>query len=101
MSWRIAPDVFRGLGGLDLAALGIPGERDCIARYCRRTGRSPEALEADWGFYLAYNLFRMAGILQGIAKRVIDGTAASARAREAAAAARPLAELGWTIARQG
>ena len=41
-----------------------------------------------------------AGILQGIAKRVIDGTAASARAREAAAAARPLAELGWTIARQ-
>jgi len=43
----------------------------------------------------------MAGILQGIAKRVIDGTAASARAREAAAAARPLAELGWTIARQG
>ena len=41
----------------------------------------------------------MAGILQGIAKRVIDGTAASARAREAAAA-RPLA-LGWTIARQG
>jgi len=101
MSWRIAPDVFRGLGGLDLAALGIPGERDCIARYCRRTGRSPEAIEADLGFYLAYKLFRMAGILQGIAKRVIDGTAASARAREAAAAARPLAELGWTIARQG
>ena len=57
MSWRIAPDVFRGLGGLDLAALGIPGERDCIARYGRRTGRSPEALEADWGFYLAYTCF--------------------------------------------
>ena len=101
MSWRIAPGVFRGLGGLDLAALGIPGESDYIARYCRRTGRSPEVLEVDWGFYLAYNLFRMAGILQGIAKRVIDGTAASARAREAAAAARPLAELGWAIARGG
>ena len=101
MSWRIAPGVFRGLGGLDLGALGIPGERDYIARYCRRTGRSPDALEADWGFYLAYNLFRMAGILQGIAKRVIDGTAASDRAREAAGAARPLAELGWTIACAG
>ncbi|HKX93207.1 MAG TPA: phosphotransferase family protein [Methylibium sp.] len=102
MSWHIAPGSFRGIGGLDLAALGIPDERSYIARYCARTGRTDvDAVLADWNFYLAYNLFRMAGILQGIAKRVVDGTAASAQAREAAAGARPLAELGWAIAQRG
>jgi aminoglycoside phosphotransferase (APT) family kinase protein len=102
MSWHIAPGSFRGIGGLDLAALGIPDERSYIARYCERTGRANvDAVLADWNFYLAYNLFRMAGILQGIAKRVVDGTAASAQAREAAAGARPLAELGWAIAQRG
>jgi aminoglycoside phosphotransferase (APT) family kinase protein len=102
MSWHIAPGSFRGIGGLDLPALGIPGERAYIERYCERTGRvDADAVRADWNFYLAYNLFRMAGILQGIARRVVDGTAASAQAREAAAGARPLAELGWAIAQRG
>jgi aminoglycoside phosphotransferase (APT) family kinase protein len=82
MAWHIPPGVFRGIGGLDLPALGIPSERDYVARYCERTGRSnPDALMADWNFYLAYNLFRLASITQGIAKRVVDGTAASAQAR--------------------
>jgi aminoglycoside phosphotransferase (APT) family kinase protein len=99
MSWHIRPGAFRGIGGLDLAALGIPDEAEYIRRYCARTGRTDaDALVTDWNFYLAYNLFRMAGILQGIAKRVLDGTAASEQARQAAAGARPLAELGWTIA---
>ena len=53
-----------------------------MRRYCERTGRADaDALMADWNFYLAYNLFRLAAILQGIAKRVVDGTAASAQAR--------------------
>ena len=99
MSWRIPPGEFRGIGGLDLATLGIPAETDYIRRYCERTHRSdPRELAADWNFYLAYNLFRMAGILQGIARRVVDGTASSAKARQAAAGARPLAEMGWRIA---
>ncbi len=102
MSWHIPPGNFRGIGGLDLAALGIPDERSYVQRYCERTGRpSADAVMADWNFYMAYNLFRMAGILQGIAKRVVDGTAASERARQSAAGARPLAEMGWRIARQG
>jgi aminoglycoside phosphotransferase (APT) family kinase protein len=43
-----------------------------VRRYCERTGRGdPDAVMADWNFYMAYNLFRMAGILQGIAKRVV------------------------------
>jgi aminoglycoside phosphotransferase (APT) family kinase protein len=101
MSWHIAPGSFRGIGGLDLAALGIPDETTYVRRYCERTGRAnPAAVMADWNFYMAYNLFRMAGILQGIAKRVVDGTASSAQAKQAGAGARPLAEMGWQIAQR-
>ena len=101
MAWHIPPGAFRGIGGLDHAALGIPHEADYVARYCERTGlATPESLATDWNFYLAYNLFRMAAILQGIAKRVEDGTAASAQARQAGAGARPLAELGWSFAQR-
>jgi aminoglycoside phosphotransferase (APT) family kinase protein len=101
MSWHIPPGSFRGLGGLDLASLGIPDERSYVQRYCERTGRpDPDAVMADWNFYLAYNMFRLAGILQGIAKRVEMGTASSAQARQAGAGARPLAEMGWAIAQQ-
>ncbi|MDP1900444.1 MAG: phosphotransferase family protein [Rubrivivax sp.] len=104
MAWHIPPGVFRGLGGLDLAALGIPGEREYVGRYCERvaqhTGRrtDPDALMVDWNFYLAYNLFRLASITQGIAKRVVDGTAASAQARATGAATPELARMAWTFA---
>jgi len=101
MAWHIPPGVFRGIGGLDLAALGIPSEADYVRRYCERTGRGdPAELMADWNFYLAYNLFRIAAITQGIAKRALDGTAASAQAQASGAATRPLAERGWAFAQQ-
>jgi aminoglycoside phosphotransferase (APT) family kinase protein len=101
MSWHIPHGAFRGIGGIDIKSLGIPSEAEYIQRYCERTGRgNSDALVTDWNFYLAYNLFRIAGILQGIAKRVVDGTASSAEARQAAAGAKPLAELGWSIAQQ-
>ncbi len=101
MAWHIKPGSFRGIGGLDLDALGIPSESNYIRRYCERTGFArPEELAADWYFYLAYNLFRMAAILQGIAKRIEAGTAASAQARQAASGARPLAELAWHYAQK-
>jgi aminoglycoside phosphotransferase (APT) family kinase protein len=101
MSWHIPPGSFRGIGGLDLAGLGIPSERAYVERYCARTDRADvDAVMADWNFYLAYNLFRIAGILQGIAKRVEAGTASSDAARQSAAGARPLAEMGWRIAQQ-
>jgi aminoglycoside phosphotransferase (APT) family kinase protein len=100
MAWHIPPGVFRGIGGLDHAALGIPSERDYVRSYCRRTGREDAgAVMADWNFYLAYNLFRLAAITQGIAKRVVDGTAASAQARATGAATRPLAQMAWGFAR--
>ena len=94
MSWHIPPGQFRGIAGLDLPSLGIPSEKDYVARYCERTGRS--AIDpAHWDFYMAYNLFRIAAILQGIRKRVVDGTAASEHAVDAGSRARPMAELGW------
>jgi aminoglycoside phosphotransferase (APT) family kinase protein len=94
MSWHIPPGQFRGIAGLDLDALGIPGESEYLATYCKRTGRSA-VNPGHWDFYIGYNLFRIAAILQGIAKRVVDGTAASEHARDAGKRARPMAELGW------
>ena len=99
MAWHIPPGTFRGIGGLDVASLGIPTEAEYIARYCKRTGlTTPEALQADWSFYLAYNLFRLAAILQGIAKRVEAGTASSAQAVSSAAGAPVLAKMAWDFA---
>jgi aminoglycoside phosphotransferase (APT) family kinase protein len=95
MSWHIPPGEFRGIAGLDLESLGIPRESDYIRSYCARTAR--EGL-ANWDFYLAYNLFRIAAILQGVTMRALDGTASSAQALDAGRRARPLAELGWRYA---
>lgn len=85
-----------GLADLDLAALGIPSEADYLARYCERTGR---ASVEHWEFYIVFNFFRIAAILQGIAKRVKDGTAASDHAATAAEGAVPMAEAAWNLAR--
>jgi aminoglycoside phosphotransferase (APT) family kinase protein len=99
MSWHIAPGSFRGIGGLDLKSLGIPTESEYIRKYCDRTGiTTPEALATDWNFYQAYNLFRMAAILQGIAKRVEAGTASSEQAVASGRGARPMAEMAWQFA---
>jgi aminoglycoside phosphotransferase (APT) family kinase protein len=99
MAWSIPHGSFRGIGGLDLAGLGIPSQDDYIRRYCERTGLATvEALKADWSFYMAYNMFRIAAILQGIAKRAVDGTASSAEAASSGASARPMAELAWKFA---
>ena len=101
MAWHIPPGAFRGIGGLDVGGLGIPTEADYIRLYCERTGIStPDELAVDWNFYLAYNLFRIAAILQGIAKRVETGTASSAQAVSSAAGAPQLAKLAWDFAQK-
>jgi aminoglycoside phosphotransferase (APT) family kinase protein len=96
MTWRVTPELFRGLAGIDFAAAGIPDEAEYVASYCRRTGRESVAA---WEFYMVYSLFRIAAIVQGIAKRAIDGTAASQEAVEVGRLARPFAEQAWTLAR--
>ena len=99
MAWHIPPGTFRGIGGVDVAAIGIPTESEYIHKYCDRTGlATPNDLKTDWNFYLAYNMFRIAAILQGIAKRVEAGTASSEQAKTSGAGARPMAELAWKFA---
>jgi aminoglycoside phosphotransferase (APT) family kinase protein len=95
MVWRIDADLFRGFGGLDLAALGIPTEVEYLKSYCARTGRSELP---HWKFYLAFGLFRVAAILQGIWRRARDGNASASNATELGMRAAPLAALGWSIA---
>ena len=95
MSRRIPRGATNGLGGVDIEKLGIPGEASYIADYERRSGH---VVSGDWNFYLAYNMFRLAAIYQGIAKRAEEGTASNVRAAERGAMAGELAELGWRFA---
>jgi aminoglycoside phosphotransferase (APT) family kinase protein len=101
MQWRLPPSA-DGLGistlaGKDLARLGIPDETEYAQRYCERTGRDGIAHRE---FYAAYNFFRLAAILQGIAGRVRAGTAPSDHAKAMAANVQPMARLAWQFARQ-
>lgn len=99
LTWYLRADEFRGMAGADLEGLGIPAADAYLARYVERTGgRAPSP--AVWDVYLIFNLFRLAAILQGIAKRVEEGTAASATARETGAKARPIGALAWRWAQQ-
>ena len=98
MPYRLAPSTLGGVLGADLAALGLPTEADYVATYCRRTGR---AGIPDWEFYLAFAMFRLAAIAQGIMGRVIAGTANDPHARSRGERARPLAEAGWATITEG
>ncbi len=100
MAWQ-TPEIGIGSSGLlgkDLSALGIPTEDEYVASYCKRTNRADGIQNRD--FYSAYNFFRIAAILQGIAGRVRDGTAASAYAKRAEKAVPPLVDMGWKYAQR-
>lgn len=97
MSWRMPALSKTGLAGCDFAALGIPTEAEHVATYCRLTGR--ESLP-DLDFYVAFCMYRLAGIFHGIRGRVLRGTAVSARAREYAANVEAIADLAWEQARK-
>jgi len=96
MTWRVTPELFRGLAGVDFANLGIPTEEEYVAAYCHHTGCGPIP---DWDFYIVYSLFRLAAIMQGIAKRAIEGTAASGEAGELGRLARSDWRQAWALAR--
>jgi aminoglycoside phosphotransferase (APT) family kinase protein len=98
MAWHIPQGGFRGLAGTDFAGLGIPTEHEYVRRYCERTGRDAQSFAKDWSFYLAYNLFRAAAILVGVAKRASQGNAASSDAAAVGKQALPLSQLALKIA---
>ncbi|MEE1656064.1 phosphotransferase family protein [Microvirga sp. CF3062] len=75
MQWRLPSEgAFRGLGGIDRKAHGIPTEAEYVELYCRRTGTE---MIGHWPFYLAFSFFRLAAILQGVYKRSLDGNASN------------------------
>ena len=97
MMYRMPEGMSAGLAGRDLAALNIPSEEDYVAAYCARTGRSGIP---DLDFYMAFNMFRLAGIIHGIKGRIARGTAASAHAGRMVEALEPLADLAWEQAKR-
>jgi aminoglycoside phosphotransferase (APT) family kinase protein len=102
MPRHIPAGLFRSMGGIDLGPLGIPDEAAYLQTYCARMADQGvhwdvDRVRADWPFYIAFNLFRMAAILQGIARRAVDGTAADADAQRTGAIAVPMAEVGWAL----
>ncbi len=95
MAWVTENGGRSGVMDVDRAALGIPELDEMTQRYCTATGRDGVP---DMNWYFAYNFFRLAGIIQGIKKRVIDGTASSAHAQAMAERVFPLAEAAWGFA---
>lgn len=89
--WHFPAGLYRGLAGIAYPA-GIPAEEDYRRLYAQRTDR---LAIPHWDYYLAYNFFRMAAIVQGIRKRSLEGTAAAVDAAEFGRGARRLAEMGW------
>jgi aminoglycoside phosphotransferase (APT) family kinase protein len=98
LAWHMPSGILRGYGDQDLAALGLPQEMDPVARYAARMQMDLASLQADWPFYLAFNLFRLSAILLGIGQRERAGVASNTTAREIAAMAEPAARWGWAIA---
>jgi aminoglycoside phosphotransferase (APT) family kinase protein len=101
MTWRMpAAEGSRGLAGADLAARGIPSEREYLDTYLDATGRTQAVSAEHWAYYMVFNMFRLVGILQGITKRALQGNASNAQALQAGRRARPLAEQAWALAQQ-
>ena len=95
MNWILPADSRSGLAGLNFAQSGLPTLEETVVLYCAATGRDGVP---DLHWYFAYNLFRLTSIVQGIKKRMLDGTAASARAEETVARLHPLANAAWAQA---
>jgi aminoglycoside phosphotransferase (APT) family kinase protein len=95
IAYVMTPDMYKGLAGLDLAALGIPDQDEYVRAYCDRTGRR----DAITPFHLAFSLFRIAVILEGVLARAIAGNAASADAEATGSRGIALADRGWELAR--
>lgn len=95
MAWRLTSEEFRGMHGCDLGSLGIPLEEAHLQAWCQLTGRTRPP---HWDYLMAFNMFRLAAILQGIRFRAEQGNAASADAQSTGARARLLADAGWRLA---
>jgi aminoglycoside phosphotransferase (APT) family kinase protein len=100
MGWYLPLGTHRTLAGVDLAPLGIPGPQEYLAWYCRDRGLEPAEVGTHWNFHLAFNMFRLAAIQQGVARRALDGNAASSRAGDVADRVEQTAQAGWAQAKR-
>ena len=87
-------DILNGFVGADIAALGIPSEREYLEAYARRTGRDAAA---EFPFFMGFSVFRVAAIQQGIYARSIAGNAASANAARFGESYQRVAQIGWEL----
>jgi aminoglycoside phosphotransferase (APT) family kinase protein len=94
LPWYRTSNNQQGLERLDLQGLGLPTASEYLSAYCSRLGRAVLSPH-HWEFYIIFNMFRAVGILQGVAKRALQGNASSTRAAEVGSDARPLAESAW------
>ena len=90
-------DGAKGMVGADLKSLGLPEEQQLLDWYCEYTGRSGVP---NWNYYIAFSLFRLAAIVQGVYHRALQGNASNADALEVGKRASLLAERGWEIAQK-
>jgi aminoglycoside phosphotransferase (APT) family kinase protein len=95
MTWHLELGTHRTLVGEDLVALGIPDESAYIRTYAEHSGRDEAQIRRCWPFYMAFNMFRLAAIQQGVARRALDGNAANRRANEVARRVAATAAAGW------
>ncbi|MBX3627343.1 MAG: phosphotransferase [Rhizobacter sp.] len=101
MTWRMGGGQGgRGMAGADIQSLGIPSEAEYVKLYMERTGRKKAVSPAEWNYYMVFNMFRLVGILQGIAHRAVQGNASSEHAVASGKRARPLAEQAWALAQE-
>ena len=98
LTYHLPPEALGRADAADGDRRGIPGEAEYVAAYCRRTGRGGVP---DWNFCLAFSMFRLASILQGVYARGLQGNAASSYALQRGAAARSIADHAWQTAQQG
>ena len=83
-----------GFAAVDFAALGLPTEQEYVAAYCRRNGRTSIP---DWNYYLAFSLFRLAAIAQGVYRRGLQGNSSNPDSIKMSRSARERAELAWSL----
>ena len=93
LPFRLRPEQFEGFAGQERPA-GIPTEAEYLATYCARAGRDGIP---QWEFYIAFAMFRLSAIAQGIMGRVVAGTANDPNARDRGRRARPLADAAWAL----
>jgi aminoglycoside phosphotransferase (APT) family kinase protein len=99
MRYHMPESEFKGLGGADIKALMIPSEMASVATYCKLRGLEPVS-SRDWTYYMAFCMFRLAAILQGVLARALQGNASNSTALQTGRRAGALADLAWGMVQE-